>query len=408
MVFELDQYSPIKYLFVFHLFAVVYWFVTIYLVFIHPFFESARKSVKCFWVGHYAFYFQLVCVLSGMTTFFYFELDYLMNLLNISHLRFFGLSFNFFSSFDERKNRFSVYVGKFSNLVSKPIIAGNGFDPQAEDPLIFCSQFIQIIIYLAATVLSLLPGGMKAAFVSMRLGCTVCFGVQLAFRGTYSVMHFFGKSSDGILGVLSLIFGILMVLLPIVDSLLMKMQAGSLNDGKSGWSVPKSKGALIFDINGFTGHKKYRDYYPFFLTEHGLGLATAMLIPILSFSDIIQNIVFIVIGILTLASILLCKQFTTMKLMKTVQTIAFLAFYIYALIVSLAQGVTASGASTLVMVGKIIIGFILCFNLLILIVRLFDLFGDASSTYGEKAKPIPPQKIKTRVLTSSTKTSKPF
>ena len=53
----LDPNSPIKYLFVFHLFAVVYWFVTIYLIFIHPFFESTRKSVRCFWIGHYAFYF---------------------------------------------------------------------------------------------------------------------------------------------------------------------------------------------------------------------------------------------------------------------------------------------------------------------------------------------------------------
>ena len=341
-----------------------------------------------------------------MTTYFYFEFDYLMSVLNISHLRFFGMNFNLWSSLDERRNRFSVYVGKFSNSASIPVVANSGFDVQAEDPLIFCSQFPQIIIYLAATVMSLIPGDMKAAFVNMRLGCTVCFGVQLVFRGTYSVMHFFGRSSDGILGILSLIFGTIMVLLPIIDSLMMKIQAGNHNDAKSVWSVPKSKGALIFDINGFTGHKKYRDYYPFILTEHGLGLAISMLVPILSFSDVIQNIVFIIIGILTLASILLCKQFSTMKLMKTIQAVAFLVFYIYAFIVCLSQSVTTDTAWTLILVGKIIIGFILFYNLLILVVRLIELFNDASSTYGENAKPIPHQKIKSRLLTTTATTSK--
>lgn len=42
---------------IFHLFTMIYWFVTIYVVLIRPFFEAARKSVRCFWVSHYAFYF---------------------------------------------------------------------------------------------------------------------------------------------------------------------------------------------------------------------------------------------------------------------------------------------------------------------------------------------------------------
>lgn len=147
---------------------------------------------------------------------------------------------------------------------------------------------------------------------------------------------------------------------------------------------------------GFTGHKKYRDYYPFVLTEYGLGIMIAMLIPILSFSDVIQNIAFILVGLLNVVTVILTPQFSIMKLMKIVMSVAFLILYIFALIVCLSQQVTTDAATTLVLIGKIILGFILCYNVIVLIMRLVNLYGDASSTYGENAKPIPPQKVKTR------------
>ena len=95
-----------------------------------------------------------------------------------------------------------------------------------------------------------------------------------------------------------------------------------------------------------------------------------------------------------------------MKLMKTIQAVAFLVFYIYAFIVCLSQSVTTDTAWTLILIGKIIVGFILFYNLLILVVRLIELFNDASSTYGENAKPIPNQKIKSRLLTTTATKSK--
>lgn len=394
-VFELDATSPIKYLFTFHLFGIVYWFVTVYLIFIHPFFDTARKSVRIFWVGHYAFYYQLICVLGGMSTFFYFELDYLQSLLNISQLRFFGMDFNLWSTYEERSNRFAVYTGKFSNLVQKPSISsGTGFELAAEDPLIFCRQFPQMVIYLLATIMSLIPGGMKDTFVSMRLACTVCFSVQLVFRGTYSIFHYFGKSSDGLLGILSLIFGIIFILLPIADSFIMLGQASSLSDKKTAWTVPKAKGALIFDIVGYSGHKKYRDYYPFFVTEFLMGLLLSISIAAFSWSSLIQNIALAVFCLMGIIGIVMNSQHKGLMICKLLLNIALLGFIVLAFIVDWNPKCEVDSAKTFVLIGKILIGFMLCWNVCILIYRLIDLHNDAESTIGEKAKPIPMQKIK--------------
>ena len=55
---DFTQNGALNVLMIYHLFTVVYWFVTIYLILINPFFEYARKSVRIFWIGQYAFYFQ--------------------------------------------------------------------------------------------------------------------------------------------------------------------------------------------------------------------------------------------------------------------------------------------------------------------------------------------------------------
>ena len=56
---------------------------------------------------------------------------------------------------------------------------------------------------------------------------------------------------------------------------------------------------------------------------------------------------------------------------------------------------TVETAKNLTIWMEILFTMILVWNLLILIVRIVDLMMDASTTYGEKAKPVPTQKIKT-------------
>lgn len=81
-----------------------------------------------------------------------------------------------------------------------------------------------------STALSLGAGGMKEAFVAMRLGCSVCFGVQLAFRSVYSIMYFFGYTQDTWRGLLGLVLGVIIILILLMDGIMMQAQASKLAD----------------------------------------------------------------------------------------------------------------------------------------------------------------------------------
>ena len=383
-------------LFVFHLFAIVYWFVTIYLIFINPFFDYARKSVRIFWVGHYALYFQFISLIAYVTTHLYYEPDYIFYMLDCAQLRFFGYDYTLFSTFDDRKNRIGYYVGKFSNFYSRPVATDPvSVSSTVEDPYLLCRQFPQFIIYLLAIILSAATSKeIKEMFVSMRLGCTVCFGVQLSFRGTLSVFQYFAGTTSGFLDILNLVLGFIFALLPLIDVILMKGQASKLTESSNFWNVPKSKGALYFDILGYTGHKKYRDYYPFPVGEPDVAFLSAILMCIFSFHSFTQSIMMIIMSILLLASVGVQNQFTPIKFIKLGFNFFIFLLYVFVFIVDLSQMVSVGTAKFLGTCMVIGVWLLLVLNLLILLYRLFELMGNSSSTYGENAKTIPPQKLK--------------
>ena len=185
-----------------------------------------------------------------------------------------------------------------------------------------------------------------------------------------------------------------MVLLPLIDCFLMKSQTGKLQDVKNFWTVPKAKGSLYFDIIGYTGHKKYRDYYPFFIGETELVFLMAILICCLSFSDLVQNITLLVVSLVSLMSLIILSQFTLMKILKLVLNLLILVFFVFCLIICFNYSPSVSSAKTLGFIVLLVIMILLSFNLLILLIRIYDLMVDAPTTYGERAKPVPPQKIR--------------
>lgn len=393
---SLTTEGALNLLMIYHLFTVIYWFVTIYLIFINPFFEYARKSVRIFWVGQYAFYFQFVSLFGSLSTWFYYEFDIWMNLLTYAHTRFFGLDYTWFSTDSERFNRYSAYIGKFSTPTGRPLQNGGGTSWN-EDFYILAAQLPQVILYIIVVLLSLIPSkGIKEIFVSMRLGCTVSFGVHLSYISMQTIFQYFMGSTNDALDIASVIFAFMLILIPLIDVVLMKVQAMKLSDTSNFWTVPKAKGSFYFDIVGYTGHKKYRDYYPFAIGEAELILILAMLIPVTGTSSLTQAIIMLVGIVITFACVGLLPQFMKFKILNLVFYFLLLLFFIFVLVIELSPMVSVDTAKSLTIWMEILFMTILCWILMTLVIRIVDLMLDAPSTYGEKAKPIPPQKIKTK------------
>lgn len=390
-------------LMIYHLFTVVYWFVTIYLILINPFFEYARKSVRIFWVGQYAFYFQFVSLFGTLSTWYYSEFDLFMELLTYAHTRFFGMDYTWFNTNEQRLERYDAYIGKASKSTYRPKADGTA-EVWNEDFYILASQLPQVILYIIVTILSLIPTkGVKEIFVSMRLGCTVSFGVHLSYLCMQTLFQYFMGSSSESLDITSTVFAFLLILLPMIDVMIMKGQAMKLQEVSNFWTVPKAKGSFYFDIVGYTGHKKYRDYYPFFLGEAEMILLIVMLIPCTGTSSLAQAIINFIAILITFVCVAILSQFKKMKILNLVFYFMLLLFFIFTLAIECNPQVTVESAKNLTIWMEILFMTILVWNLLILIVRLVDLMMDAPTTYGEKAKPVPPQKIKTKPPPASSK-----
>jgi hypothetical protein len=179
----------------------------------------------------------------------------------------------------------------------------------------------------------------------------------------------------------------------------MKMQAYKLADETGFWSTPRHKGSLYFDILGYTGHKKYRDYYPFIIGEFEVILLMALIICAFSFSPITQSIILIILALAALVSVVMLNQFQVIKYLKIGWHAFLVIFYVMVLIVAMSPQVSTGVAATLSTILLILLFTLLIGNLGILFYRLYDLMNDAASTYGEKAKPIPP--LKQRPLNGS-------
>lgn len=382
-------------LMIWHLFTVIYWFVTIYLICINPFFEYARKSVRIFWIGQYAFYFQFISLFGALSTWFYSEFDLWMSLLTYAHTRFFGLDYTLFNTNTERLNRYDAYIGKLSATTTRPKSDGTA-EQWNEDFYIIAAQLPQVIIYFIVTCLSLIPTkGIKDIFVSMRLGCTMCFGVHISYISMLSLFQFFmGTTSDGI-DIASLIFAFIMIPIPILDVMIMKFQAIKLEDVSNFWTVPKAKGSFYFDIVGYTGHKKYRDYYPFFVGEAELILLMAMLIPATGTSSITQAVIMLVLILLTFVCAAVLPQFMKMKILNLIFYFMLFLFFIFVLVIDLSSQVSVDTAKGLTVWMELLHMTIMVWLLVTLVIRIIDLMMDAPTTYGETAKAIPPQKVKT-------------
>jgi hypothetical protein len=397
-----DSNDFINFTMVFHLFTVVYWFATVYLIFLNPWFEHSRKSVRIFWTSYFPMYFQLIVLITQLSPWYYRQTDMVFSLLNMAHLRFFGMDLTVFSSTSDAKDRLSATLGKFATRYVR-FIAPSGSAYQNDDPRIICTMLPQTIIFLVAVVASLATKDkLKETFVMMRLACTTCFGVQLAFRSTWSFHLLFSYGGTlGILDYLSGIIGAIIVLLLLIDCFVMKSQTMTLQDSQNLWTTIKAKGALYFDIIGYTGHKKYRDYYPFILGESELVFLIAVLTCTFGYNPLIQAIVLLVLALLLFLSVVILSQFTLMKILKLVLHLSILVHFGLNLICALTITPDVSTARILGQAVLINLFFLLGWNLLFFIIRLYDLLQDSSSTYGEKAKPVPPQKIKGATSSSS-------
>ena len=89
-----------------------------------------------------------------------------------------------------------------------------------------------------------------------------------------------------------------------------------------------------------------------------------------------------------------------MKILDLIFYFVLLLFFIFVLVIELSPMITTDAAASLTILIEIIFMFLLIWNLVILIARLVDLMMDASSTYGEQAMMIPPQKTKINDLPS--------
>lgn len=390
-----DAKDLVNFTMVFHLFTVTYWFATIYFVFLHPWFEHSRKSVRIFWASYYPMYFQFIVLFTQLSVWYYRQTDMVFSLLNMAHLRFFGLDWTTFTPYGDTKDRLSATLGKFATRYIR-YKAPDGVNFQTEDPRIFCAMFPQTIIFLAAAIGSLATKDkMKESFVMMRLACTTCFGVQLCFRSTYSFQLLFSYGGTlGFLDYLSAGLGVIIVGLVLGDCAIMKQQARKLQDSSNAWTTVKAKGALYFDIMGFTGHKKYRDYYPFILGESEMVFAMAIAICIFGYNPIIQSIILLLMALLLFVSVVSLPQFSMMKILKLVLHVFILVQFVLNLICALTTTPDVSTARVLAQLVLINLFILLSWNLMFFIIRLNDLLKDSSSTYGENAKPVPPQKIK--------------
>lgn len=397
-----DANDMVNFTMVFHLFTVVYWFATIYFVFLNPWFDYARKSVRIFWASYFPMYFQFIVLLTQLSPWYYRQTDMVFSLLNMAHLRFFGMDWTVFTPYSDTKDRLSATLGKYATRYIR-YKAPNGLNYQTEDPRIFCALFPQTIIFLAAAIGSLATKGKtKEAFVMMRLACTTCFGVQLCFRSTWSFQLLFSYGGTlGFLDYLSAGLGVIIVGFVLGDCFMMKSQAKKLQDSSSAWYTVKAKGALYFDIMGYTGHKKYRDYYPFFLGESEMVFLMAIAICIFGYNAIIQSIVLLALAVFLFISVVALTQYSLMKVLKLVLHVFILTFFVLNLIIALTTTPDVSTARTLSQLLLINMFVLLSWNFTFFMIRLYDLLNDSKSTYGEKAKPIPPQKIKSTTASGS-------
>ena len=377
----------------YHLFSLIYWLVSLYLIFVHPFFGNTRKSLRCTWVGYYAFYFQLISLLGQVSTFFYYETDLLLNYLHMASTRLVGLDFTSFAGYNDSKERFAVYLGKYSNVYNK---VSNKFawNYVADDPLVLCKQLPQVVIYLIAAILSV--SGMKAIrpfFVSMRLSCTICFSVELTFRCVYTLAEFFRGTGSGPVDYVSMIFALIILPLPLFDVLILKLQARTLKEINNVWTGAKNKGTFYFDIVGYTGHKKYRDFYPFIIGEFELVYCMSILICAAGLNTIVQNSFLLFFSAAAFISVLVLKQQLIIKLLKLTMNGAIVVFFCLCFLIDANRAPSLDVAVTYGQSIFWIVNGMLCLNFIILLYRIYDLMIGAGSTSGENAKKIPAQKF---------------
>ena len=399
MFFNRDTTTMVLYVMIYHIFSIISLICSIYLIFVKPFFPGLRKSVRCFWIAQNVAYFNYLSLFGFLATFYYLEADYILYFFSMTSLRFFGLDFTFFTNFEEQKDKIGIFQGKVSNIWYRPI-SGGGVANVIEDPMLLNRYFIHMILYFLAVILSFVPP-VKEIFSWMRLGCTVSFGPHLAYLGTLSIFQFFlAPSSESSFTMwISMILGFLMVIFVLLDVAMMKVQAGS-QDGKSFYGYPKTKGALYFDILGYTGHKKLRDYRPFPVGEFEVLIVSCIVFAIIGKYQTTQNIICGCLVLVLIASNVLMPQFKLMKFLKLGLNVLILGFWVMSLLIGISPQAEVSNAKLMFTLLLAFYGAALCFNLLLLIYRIIDLLMDSPSTYGENAKPVPQQKAYTRVTST--------
>lgn len=405
MFFNRNSDTMVLYVMIYHIFSIITTICSIYLIFVKPFFPALRKSVRCFWIAQNVTYFNYLSLFGFLATFYYLEADYILYYCSMASLRFFGLDFTFFTNFEEQKDKIGTFQGKISNIWFRPI-SGGGVANVVEDPMLWNRYFIHMILYFLAVILSFVPP-IKEIFSWMRLGCTVSFGPHLAYLGTLSIFQFFLSPSTEttFTSIISMVLGFLMIIFILLDIVMMKVQAGAA-DGKSFYGYPKTKGALYFDILGYTGHKKLRDYHAFPIGEFEILIVSCIVFAVIGKYQTTQNIICGCLVLVLIASNVLMTQFKLIKFLKLGLNVLILGFWVMSLIIGLNPQAEVSSAKLTFTLLLAFYGAALCFNLLLLIYRIIDLISDSASTYGENAKPVPPQKVYSRV-TSKFRLSQP-
>lgn len=375
--------SHLSYLLFFHSLSYIHWIVTAFTILIHPVIPPIGLDRG--WLGVYSMYFQYAStILSLSSVYFYNDTDYIFQLLDLSQWRILGADINFISTVEQRRARMAVDLGKMSRGYARPLasvseITSKDYVPDAVDVLILGEVFPLCLIYIVAALASLAPhDGIRRYFSGVRIGTGVCWGVAMVSRTISSWMYWVNSDIGGAKELTSVIIGSIVVGIMAFDCAILKVQTMKLTTFGF-YTLPDYKGAHYFDILGYSNHRIYKDFYPFFLGEYEVILICTALFVGFTFEEITQTTILACGSILCIVSIVLLNQSSIIKWMKVGFHGLVLCFVTIAYVCQFSRQTSIENAKTLALIVLIIGLMMLAYNLVMLFYRVYALVFDPKS-----------------------------
>ena len=315
-----------------------------------------RINPKTFWLSHSLMWFQLVCLFGFISVEFRGAMDSRMIAIGLASLRYLGMTSQPFSMFnDPVAIRNASNSGKFSATGLSPYIIESFCLP--------CCLYLLTWIYALATR-RLLPRAQEIA-TNLRNGLTVCFGIQISFLCGINWAGFFQAREFTFSTIAGFIASVIIFILLLTDVILMRLRQINPPNNNIAASIDN---ALSFDQT----------------TQRQISLEPEIMICIALLTGLWQSLPYVCSAVLSfLCLIILIKiQMLILPLkiyvLRTVQTVLYLALLLFALGLSLVKRkVPLLNFSLMGWTVSVLHIICLLWTLLTLGYRFFDLyFGD--------------------------------